>query len=470
MAANGCEMMFLSHGRSTTIKHCARYTLVLLALVARGGPIPRHMIVLDPGHSHAAGVFAREVPGLSDEVHVYAPPGPEVDAFLRSVSAFNHRSQNPTHWKIDSHLGPNPLELMSKEPPGNIVVISGRNKGKIDLILASLKMGQNVLADKPWIIDSKDFAKLDAALTLAEQKHLVAYDTMTERFNIAYRIQRELMRDPDVFGTPLPGTDSDPAVVLENLHSLVKFDHGRVSLRPAWFLDIRQQGEAIADVGTHLVDLELWTLFPDQAIDYRKDVKVLKATRSPLYLTLAQFTRLTGEKTWPAFLQQDIKNGRLEYDCNNAALFTIRGIHASIRDRWEYESKGALSDSYLVLYRGSRSTVRVRQSKLENYIPELDVIPSDGKDAASLKAALERRLQSLSKQFPGLTLQSNGREIRVAIPKGDRESGGSTFAQLVSRFLEYARNPVEVPSWEKPDMLAKYYVTTKAVEMARGAR
>src|SRR4051794_12319920 len=101
---------------------------------------------------------------------------------------------------------------------------------------------------------------------------------MTERFNVAYQIQRELMRDPDIFGRPLTGTASNPAVELKNLHSLVKYDSGKVNIRPPWFLDVRQQGEAIADVGTHLVDLEMWTLFPDQTIDYRRDIQVLEAT------------------------------------------------------------------------------------------------------------------------------------------------------------------------------------------------
>jgi Putative oxidoreductase C terminal domain len=455
--------------KTAVIKRFAPGAFVLFALVVRGAPLERHMIVLDPGHSHAASVFAQGIPGLSDEVHVYAPPGAEVDAFLRSVSAFNQRPHNPTHWQIKSFIAPDFLKRMSLEPPGNIVVISGRNDRKINFILSSLRAGQNVLADKPWIIDSKDFPLLETALTLAEQRHLVAFDCMTERFNIAYRIQRELIRDPDVFGLPLPGTASDPAVVLQNLHSLVKFDRGKVNLRPSWFLDIRQQGEAMADVGTHLVDLEIWSLFPDRAIDYRRDVKILQATQSPIFLTRPQFERLTGEQTWPIFLQAAVRNDQLEYACNNSALFTIRGIYTTISDRWEYESVGALNDSYLVVYRGSHSTIRVRQSKLENYVAELDLIPNLETDASSLKSALERRLKRLSDMFPNLAAQIREREIRVVIPKEDRERGGSSFSQLVEQFLDYVRNPNELPRWEKPNILAKYYVTTAGVAMAQAS-
>ncbi|HEX4165231.1 MAG TPA: putative oxidoreductase C-terminal domain-containing protein [Bryobacteraceae bacterium] len=426
----------------------------------------RHIIVLDPGHSHAAAVFAQPIPGISDEVRVYAPPGPDVAAFLHSVSGFNHRPHNPTHWRLEPYVSADFLPHMLLEPPGNIVIISGRNNGKIKRILWSVRAGQNVLADKPWIIDSEEFPVLETTLREAVQRHVAVYDGMTERFNAAYRIQRELMRDPAVFGHSLTGTRSAPAVQLDNLHSLVKFDKGKVNLRPAWFLDVRQQGEAIADVGTHLVDLELWTLFPDQPVDYRRDIRVLEATNSPVYLTRSQFERVTGEKAWPPFLLHAVRSDQLEYDCNNTALFTVRGTYTSIHDRWEYESPGALNDSYLVLYRGSRSTIRVRQSKLENYLPEIDVIPNASENSAALTAALESRLKSIASSFPNLALRNNAREIRVVIPREDRERGGSTFAQLVGRFLEYASDPQTIPNWEAPNMLAKYYVTTQAVDLA----
>jgi predicted dehydrogenase len=447
----------------------ASIAILLLGLVVGAERREAHIIVLDPGHSHAAAVLAHPIPEISNEVRIYAPPGPEVKGLFDSVSQFNHRAQDPTHWNVRSYIGSDFLERMLLEPPGNVVVISGRNEPKISRILSSLRAGQNVLADKPWIIESKDLPLLETALDTADEKHRIAYDGMTERFNIAYQIQRELMRDPDIFGHPLPGTPLDPAVQLENLHSLVKFNDGKINLRPSWFFDVRQQGEGITDVGTHLIDLEMWTLFPDQSIDYRRDVKVLKANRIPLFLTRSQFERVTGEKAWPEFLRHAIKNDQLEYYCNNTALFTIRGVHASIRDQWEYESLGALDDSYLVLYRGSRATVRVRQTKEENYLPEVDVIPNARLNRGAVIAALERQLRQLAITFPNLSIRDSGTRIRIVIPREDRTRSGSSFAQLVNRFLEYVRYPQSLPRWEKPNMLAKYYITTTAVALAHSA-
>jgi hypothetical protein len=441
------------------IRHLARLPIFLLVFLAQGGPSERHAIVLDPEHSHAAGIFSRQFPKLSPEIHLYAPPGPDADAFVNRIESFNHRAKNPTHWTVKSYLGPDFLERVRLEPPGNMVVLSGRNDIKMDRILSSLRAGQNVLADKPWIIDSKQFPSLETALNYADQHHLIAYDSMTQRYDVTYQIQRELMRDPAVFGTPVAGTASDPAVTLENVHSLIK---GK-SQRPPWYFDVHQQGEAIADVGTHLIDLEFWTLFPDQGIDYRRDVKVLKATRAPLFISRAQFQRATGSATWPRYLQNVVKNDTLEYDCNNTAVYTVRGIYAHISDRWEYESVGALSDSYLASYRGSRATVRVRQSKVENYIPEIDIIPASGQDVSSLKTALQARLTQISGRFPNLGMQDNRHGgIRVVIPHEDRGTGGD----LVLQFLKYLSDPQRLPVWEKPNMLAKYDITTTAVDMA----
>ena len=49
-----------------------------------------------------------------------------------------------------------------------------------------------MLVDKPWLIEAADFPKLEQALAAASQKGLVAYDIMTERYEITTILQREL--------------------------------------------------------------------------------------------------------------------------------------------------------------------------------------------------------------------------------------------------------------------------------------
>ena len=52
---------------------------------------------------------------------------------------------------MDVRAGDDFLARMLRERPGNAVIISGRNRPKIDRIPRSVGAGLHVLADKPWI-------------------------------------------------------------------------------------------------------------------------------------------------------------------------------------------------------------------------------------------------------------------------------------------------------------------------------
>ena len=41
------------------------------------------------------------------------------------------------------------------------------------------------------------------------------------------------------------------------------------------------------------------------------------------------------------------------------------------------------------------------------------------------------------------------------------------FGQVTNKFLSYLKDPKSMPAWEKPNMLAKYYVTTQGLELGR---
>src|ERR1051326_1248843 len=136
----------------------------LMALVMMGGILalqpaagsssePQHQtgevkfMTLAPGHFHAALVQKEMYPGVSQQVYVYAPLGQDLIDHLGRIARYNNRPDNPTAWELTVKTGPDFLQRMLQERPGNVVVISGRNRGKIDLIVASLKAGLNVLAD-----------------------------------------------------------------------------------------------------------------------------------------------------------------------------------------------------------------------------------------------------------------------------------------------------------------------------------
>jgi predicted dehydrogenase len=141
------------------------------------------LIVADPGHFHATLLQKDMYPSLDSRVAVYAPLGRDVLDYLARIALFNSRPENPTRWDLDVHLSAHPMVELLRDRPGDIVVFTGKNRGKIDRIVSALEAGMHVLADKPWIITSSDLPKLEIALALAEDKNLAAYDIMTERFS-----------------------------------------------------------------------------------------------------------------------------------------------------------------------------------------------------------------------------------------------------------------------------------------------
>ena len=214
-------------------------------------------MTLDPGHFHASLVHKEMYPRVSPQIDIYAPLGWDLTEHLLRLSAYNQRAERPTAWRAEIHTGPDFFERMIRERPGNVVVLAGRNRKKIDYIERSIAEGLNVLADKPWIVSSADLPRLDAALGRAASSGLVAYDIMTERYEITNMLQRELVNDPAVFGRIIAGTPEQPGVHMTSVHYILKTVSGTPLRRPVWFFDPRDQGEALADVGTHLVDLSI---------------------------------------------------------------------------------------------------------------------------------------------------------------------------------------------------------------------
>jgi hypothetical protein len=256
---------------------------------------------------------------------------------------------------------------------------------------------------------------------------------------------------------------------MESMHYLMKSVAGVPLRRPAWFFDVQEQGEGLTDVGTHLVDLVPWMLCPDQALDYRKDIRVLTAQRWPTTLTRADFQRVTGEPDFPPSLALCVKGDRLDYYCNTLVCYTVRGIHTRLNILWDYEGDDGSGDTHLSVFRGTRSHVEVRQGKEQNYRPELYVAPNNAHDLQGVREALRRKVAALQSRYPGIAVLEEGPKLRVAIPDQYRVGHEAHFAAVTRQFLRYFHDRSALPSWERPNMLAKYYVTTKGVELSQQA-
>jgi hypothetical protein len=142
-------------------------------------------------------------------------------------------------------------------------------------------------------------------------------------------------------------------------------------------------------------------------------------------------------------------------------------VHVKLDVLWRYEAPPGTGDTHFAWFRGSRSRIEIRQGKEEKYRPELFVIPNDPSDKESLARALGRWIGEVRKDYDGVGLSDAGKEFRIDIPDRYRVGHEPHFAQVTERFLSYLKNPASVPAWEKPNMLAKYWVTTTALRMSR---
>jgi predicted dehydrogenase len=431
-----------------------------------GTPEEVKLLTLDPGHFHAALVQKTMYPQVSPRVSVYAPEGPDVEDHLRRIQDFNQREKNPTRWEEKVYRGKDYLERMLEESQGNVVVISGNNRKKAEYIKACMKAGLNVLSDKPMCIDGKGFGLLKEAFDLAEEKGLLLYDIMTERSEITTILQKELVHNEAVFGVLLKGTTEDPAVVKESVHHFFKYVAGNPIKRPAWFCDTTQQGEGIVDVTTHLVDLVMWGCFPNQILDFDRDVKMKKGRRWPTLITREQYSKVTRLDDFPSFLKGDL-NEEGVYPCfaNGEMVFALKGVHARVTVMWNFQAPEGTGDTHYSLIRGSKALLIIRQGEAEAYRPELYVEAAKDADRGDLSRALKKAVLGLQQKYPGVALDEQGDRWHVKIPDEYRIGHEAHFRQVTERYLEYLVEG-SLPSWEVPNMITKYRITTQALERA----
>jgi len=431
-------------------------------------PMPDvRFMTVDPGHFHAGLVQKEMYPGVAKRVDVFAPLGPDLLEHLNRIAAFNRRADKPTEWELEVHTSADYFERMLRDRPGNAVILSGRNGNKIDRIVASVGAGLHVLADKPWILKSSDFKKLEAALADADAKKVVAYDIMTERFEVTNALQRAFVNDKATFGEIVRGTAEEPAVYQESVHHLKKVVAGAPNIRPPWFFDTAEQGEGFNDIGTHLVDLVHWTLFPNQAIDHRTEVALVAAQRWPTMIAEADFRSVTNAPRFPESLAGSVKDGKLEYFCNTLVSYTVRGIHTKLNVIWDWEAPAGAGDTHFAVYRGTRARVEVRQTRADRYRPELYIVPGSPDLKSQVLAAAQAKVKGLQQEFAGVGLEDRGAEIRITIPDAFRVGHEAHFSEVTASFLKYLRDRGSLPAWERPNMLTKYYLTTTGTELSR---
>jgi len=157
----------------------------------------------------------------------------------------------------------------------------------------------------------------------------------------------------------------------------------------------------------------------------------------------------------------------LEYYCNTLVSYALKGIYTKLNIIWDWEAPAGSGDTHFAYYRGTRARMEIRQTKADRYLPELYVVPVSTAVKADVLAAVQAKIKAVQADYPGVGVEDRGAEIKITVPDALRVGHEAHFAQVAASFLKYVRDRSALPSWERPNMLAKYYVTTAGAELSR---
>ncbi len=392
------------------------------------------LTVIDPGHFHASLLQKNMIEGLSEDVQVYAPQGEELNSYLNTIESYNSRQENPTSWREYVYEGEDYLSALpvSSDSRG-VVMLSGNNKKKTGYILTAVDKGYNVLADKPLAINEEQWETLKDAYILARKKGLVIYDLMTERYDTLNILVRNIIADKELFGEL--DCSNGPAVRMTSVHHFYKEVSGVALHRPTWYYDVTQQGEGIADVTTHLIDLVFWQCFPGKSITTEM-VSVDSTSHYPTPISLEQFKLSTLSDSFPSFLS-GVKNGnQIDVLSNGTIGFSVCGVPVQMNVKWNWMPQPGASDTFEAVYKGTKSTVIVRQDSTTGFVKQVFVCPDGGK------------------------------EQMLDVPLDCRIGHEDHFNLVAGSFLRFVRGEDVVPEWESQNTLTKYFITTTAAKLA----
>lgn len=391
------------------------------------------LLFLDPGHFHAALTLRIPNPRVNRTVHVYAPQGPELDAFMALVTSFNEREESPTDWDLQIHRGDNALERLMQERLGDIVVVAGRNNSKLETIATLHDAGFYALVDKPWITTSAALPLLDKATAGPP----LAFDIMTSRHDVIPQLRRQIVATKSVFGE-FAGTADAPDIEISSLHNLCKIVNGAPLQRPPWYYDVDIQGDGLVDIQTHMVDQTQWLVDPDDGTTYENDIVLDSAQRWSTSVPLAAFTESTGATAFPDALAGQVTDGTLQLACNGQIDYRIAGIRVRQRSEWALRPAEGGGDQHGATVRGSGCGIVVRQGPETGFATELHVTGGDG-----LEKRLSEALPTWRETFPGLDFKPSDLGFEMLIPAALNTGHEAHFSMVLDEFLDL----IEQPNW-----------------------
>jgi hypothetical protein len=182
-------------------------------------------------------------------------------------------------------------------------------------------------------------------------------------------------------------------------------------------------------------------------------------------MTLGQFNAVTKLNGFPDYLKKDVVNDSiLKVYSNGEINYQLKDIHAKVSVTWAYQAPEGTGDTHYSIMRGTKANLVIRQGAEQKYKPVLYIEPVN-KVGNAFESILMDQLKSIQAKYPGIELTKTATGWEVTIPEKYKEGHEAHFARVTEKFLQYF-NEGKLPGWEVPNMIAKYYTTTQALELA----
>ncbi|MDP6342322.1 MAG: putative oxidoreductase C-terminal domain-containing protein [Alphaproteobacteria bacterium] len=411
------------------------------------------LLVFDPGHFHAALLLSRRNSRVDRTVHLYAPPGPDVEKFIALIESFNERQEAPTDWRLDHHIGPDALAALIAERRGGIVILAGRNGPRLALMHRLHDEGFHVLADKPWLTDSGALPHLEAITTGPP----LAVDIMTGRHSAFGRLRSAVLATPSVFGALGAGTER-PALEFTSRHHLLKLVGGRPLQRPAWFYDVTVQGDGLVDIQSHYVDQAQWIIAPEHRLQADRDVEIISAERWTTPVPLDLFRESTGEETFPEYLRPLVEGGQLQLACNGRIDYRLCGVRVRQHCEWGLREAVGGGDIQGFTARGETAELTIDHGPDTGFRPRMRLALDDDR-------TIELALGQWRAEFPGLEVRADDDGYLLGLPPASEAGHEDQFPLMLDQFLDL----VDAAGW--PGELAarircRYTLLARALDFA----
>src|SRR5690606_12661996 len=160
------------------------------------------------------------------------------------------------------------------------------------------------------------------------------------------------------------------------------------------------------------------------------------------------------------------EDGNLAVFANGEINYSLKGVHAKVSVIWNFEAPAGTGDTHYSIMRGQYANLIIKQGAEEQYKPVLYVESTGERDTETFEAALTQAVEQLGATYKGLAFEqlAPGR-YRISVDPSLVTTHEEHFAEVTEKYLDFLQSGT-MPEWEVPNMIAKYYLTTKALEDA----